>query len=152
MCAKRLVFDNDRLGPWISERTGGTYHGGAATIGLENSDGTIAGGVLFDQYTGRSICIHVAGTSVNWITREFLRVCFDYPFNQLGVIKLIGLVDSTNLQARSFDENVGFTLETTIKDASKYGDLLIYSMTRQQCRFLKKVGKENGQTVGTSSS
>ena len=93
-------------------------------------------GVVFDLYNGRSIAMHVAGEG-SWLSRPYLRACFGYVFNQLGCIKAIGLVDSTNARARRFDEHLGFRLEATIADAGKYGDLLIYSMTRQECRFLE---------------
>lgn len=82
--------------------------------------------------------MHVAGEGKRWMTKEYLRVCFDYPLNQLKVKKILGLVDSTNMDARKFDEHLGFELEACIKGAGPKGDLLIYSMTAEQCRFLKR--------------
>jgi hypothetical protein len=134
---KRIILDLDRVGPWVSSRTGGTYSPTDVGIGLEK-DGVLVAGTLFDSYLGNSMCVHLAGDGKDWLNREFLHVCFDYPFNQAKIKKLIGLVDSTNTQARKFDEHIGFVLEATIKDAGRHGDLLIYSMTRQQCRYLKE--------------
>lgn len=134
-----IVFDRDRLGPWVAERTGGTYYKDSGqTIGLERN-GSLVAAALYDNCTGRSVQMHVAsdGTS-RWMTREFLRVCFDYPFNQLKVNKVMGLVDSTNEAAIRFDENIGFQLEHVVKDAGRHGDIRIYSMTRQQCRWIKE--------------
>lgn len=152
MPAKSIVYDTQRVGEWVCARTGGLLDlQGSVAIGLAsqaipdpNSTLTLAGpliaGVLFDNYNGSSICMHVAAEGSGWLTREYLKVCFDYPFNRAGVKKILGLVDSTNTQARRFDEHLGFQLEATIKDAGKSGDLLIYSMTRQQCRYLKEMG------------
>ncbi len=133
-----IVFDVERLGPWVAERTGGTYYPGSGqAIGLERN-GNLVAAVLYDNCTGRSVQMHVASDRTSrWMTREYLGVCFDYPFNQLRVNKIIGLVDSTNHEAIRFDENIGFHLEHVITDAGQKGDLLIYSMTRQQCRWIK---------------
>jgi RimJ/RimL family protein N-acetyltransferase len=141
MPIKQVVFDSYEVGSWVCARTGGTLDPNSVAIGLQRTDDMrLIAGVLFDQYNGRSICMHVAAEGAGWMTREYLRVCFDYPFNQAKVTKILGLVDSTNIQARRFDEHLGFQLEATLKDAGKFGDLLIYSMTRQQCRFLKEMG------------
>ena len=71
------------------------------------------------------------------MTREWFNVLFGYAFNQLKVKKIMGVVDSTNIKALQFDAHIGFVEEATIKDAGKHGDLIILTMTRQQCRFLK---------------
>jgi hypothetical protein len=95
--------------------------------------------------------MHVAAVpGARWMTREFLWVCFDYPFNQLRVNKILGLVDSTNVPAQRFDQNLGFVLEHSIKDAGKVGDLLVYSMTRQQCRFLEMGEKYGRKSLRTA--
>lgn len=82
--------------------------------------------------------MHVASDgSKNWMTKSYLQICFDYPFNQLKLNKIIGVVDSMNTQALKFDKHLGFVEEAVIKDAGPKGDLHILTMTRQQCRFLK---------------
>lgn len=132
-----IVFDAKKVGPWVCQRTGGTWTGDGSAIGYEK-DGKLIAGVLYDQYNGRSACMHVASDgSRKWMTRDYLWICFDYPFNQLKLNKLLGLVDSTNEKALAFDKHLGFVEEAIIKDAGKHGDLVILSMTRQQCRFLK---------------
>lgn len=135
---KRVVLDRQReVGEWVCARLGSSFNPDLNTaIGLER-DGQLIGGVVFDNFLGRSICIHVAADGGFWLTRDFLHAAFSYPFDQLGVSKLIGPVDSDNFEARRFDEHLGFIPEAVIKDAGRHGDLILYSMTRQQCRFLK---------------
>lgn len=135
---KRIVFDCDRIGPWVCERTGAKYIPGSSQgIGLER-DGELVAGVLFDQFTGQSVCMHVASDGTRaWMTREYLAICFDFPFRQLKVKKVLGLVDSTNENALSFDRALGFKHEATIEDAGKTGSLVILSMSRDDCRWLK---------------
>lgn len=131
-----ISTDKYLIGPWVCERTKGLFSPvDSAAFGLIRN-GQIIAGVLFDMYNKSSIAMHVAGEGKRWLTREFLRVCFDYPFRQLAVKKIIGLVDSSNSQARKFDEHLGFIHEATIADASPHGDLMIYTMTKEQCRFL----------------
>lgn len=123
------------VGPWVCDRTGGTYTEGT-TIGLEK-DGALVAGVLYDHYNGASIAMHVAAVGKRWMTREFLHFCFWYPFKQLKVKKVIGMVPSSNEQAMRFDKHLGFREEARVKDAHPEGDLVILTMTEKDCRFLR---------------
>ena len=76
-------------------------------------------------------------------SRPLLAICFDYPFNQLGVRKILGLVPESNAAAKRFDEHVGFELEATLSEAHPTGNLLVYSMTREKCRWLSLPVKES---------
>lgn len=134
---KRVVLGNDVLGPWIAKHGGGFYRQGSQCIGLER-DGEIIAGVLYDFANGASIYMHVAALGGNWLDREFLRVCFDYPFNQLGAKVVIGLVGSKNERARRFDEHLGFKLQAEIPDGHPDGSLLIYVLRREDCRWLRR--------------
>lgn len=136
-----IVFDADRIGPWVCDRTGGLFEPSTSSaIGMEE-DGAITAGVLFDMFNGRSICMHVALEKP--VSRRFTRMCFDYAFNQLKVHKVMGLVDSTNDKALRFDRLLGFVEEARIEGAGKTGDLIILTMTRPQCRWIK--GATNGR-------
>jgi RimJ/RimL family protein N-acetyltransferase len=131
----------DIVGPWVAARTGGQYfpNSGVQAIGLTKIEGAseaLVAGVTYEHYNGRTIAMHVAGEGSDWMTREFLTAAFRYPFEQLRVHKIIGLVDSTNKEARRLDEHLGFRMEARVKDAAPKGDLLIYTMTRAECRFL----------------
>jgi RimJ/RimL family protein N-acetyltransferase len=130
-----IVFDVGRIGPWVCERAGGKYFPGTCQgIGYEQ-DGELTAGVLYDQCNGRSVQMHVALDKP--LTKGFVRICFDYVFNQLKVQKVIGLVDSNNTKALHLDRKLGFVDEAQIKDAGRTGDLVILTMTRQQCRWIK---------------
>lgn len=138
---KRILMGdgvNDLLGTWISNRTGGSYiPGSGKCIGLVEDDKVIAG-VLYEQYNGASILMHVAAEEgKRWLNRDYLYACFAYPFLQLRVKVVLGLVPEVNLQARRFDEHLGFEIQATLKDAHPEGDLLIYGMTPDKCRWLK---------------
>lgn len=134
---KRVVLGEDeRVKTFASSILRTPVSPEGVAIGLEE-DGRLIAATLFDMYNGASIAMHVAAVpGCRWITREYLAVCFGYPFAQLGVRKIIGLVSSANRQAQRFDEHLGFVLEGTLKDAHPDGDLLLYSMSKEQCRWL----------------
>ena len=140
MDSMRSILTNDpkRVIDWVCARTGGANLGTHATaIGLL-SDGELVAGVMYDNYHRASIAMHIAGEGPHWLTREFLRVAFDYPFRQLGVFKVCGIVDSGNEAAMRFDKHLGFVEEGRIRGACKNGcDLVFLSMTAEQCRWLQ---------------
>lgn len=152
--SSRIVVGMDWIvGPWVCERAGGTYAvgGGDKTIGLAQGNRLIAG-TIFDNYNGANVCIHVASSSPEaWRNREFLWFNFHYAFNQLGCKRVTGMVPSSNLPARRFDEWLGFVPEATLKDAHPDGDLLVYVMTREQCRWLA-LGDRYGKKQGTEDA
>lgn len=131
-----MIVSGRSVVEWVFERTGGCFEPYAEGIGMAKA-GVLIAGVAYDRYNGASVCMHVAAEGKHWLSRSFLTACFDYPFNTLGVKKILGLVDSSNLKARRFDEHLGFQQEAVLKDAAPSGDLIVYSMTREQCRYLE---------------
>lgn len=99
-------------------------------------DEKLLGGVILRDWNGASILMHVAGFDPHWLTRDFLWICFHYPFVQLGCKKVLALVSSGNLHAIDFDKRIGFKEECRIKDADPGGDLVVLSMRREECRWL----------------
>lgn len=119
--------------PAVMTRLGGTYSGNAVSIGCVVNDELVAG-VIYDRYNGVSLYISI------WVgsrpSPEFMHAIFDYPFNQIGARKVIGLIYGTNEKSIRLAEHAGFTLEGVIKDCCEEGDMFIYTMTPEQCRFL----------------
>lgn len=150
---KRIsVGEEDIFGPWMSQRLGCAWiPGRGSIIGLWDDEGPVAA-CLYESYNGRSILGHLTGVGRKWMNREFLWFCFYYPFEQLRVDKILGIVESDNLDARRLDEHLGFTLEATLKEAAPNGDLLIYSMTRDQCKWLNLKERYRGQTIPAAST
>lgn len=140
---------------WAQKQDADYVPGHGAVISILNDDGTPAAVALYTDYNTANINIHIsAEPGKHWCTREFLWYCFRYPFVELGVKRLTGIVASSNAQARKFDENLGFTLEATLKDAHPEGDLLVYKMTKDTCRWLTLKDRKDGnrQTKGPSST
>lgn len=133
-----MIVDNDkeRIGPWVMQRAGGFFMPDTmSAIGLETKGNLIAG-VVYEAYRTRSIAMHVA--CEGQFTREFIWFAFYYPFEQLGVEKIIGLVESTNDEALGINKRFGFEIEHILRDATPDGDLVIMTMAKQQCKWLKR--------------
>lgn len=105
--------------------------------------GRLVGGVIFTGYTGASIGIHVASFDTRWIDKDMLWITFHYPFEQLGVQKLFGQVPSSNRKALDFNKKLGFKEEARIAGVFPDADLVVMSMLRSDCRWLKRGSRSN---------
>lgn len=99
-------------------------------------DGKPVAGAIYDGYNELTISAHIWIDAERMPSKEWYACIMDYPFNKLGVQKLVGQVASGNAEARALDEHFGFVEEARVKDFSHDGDLIIYTMTREQCRIL----------------
>lgn len=134
-----LDRDHERVGLWLAEKTDGEWREGATCVGLERN-GEIVAAVMYDQFNGASVCMHVASTGKHWLNREFLWYAFFYPFTQMGVNVVIGLVAKENTAAVRFDEHLGFQLAAEIPEAHPSGALLVYTLRKADCRWLRLMG------------
>jgi hypothetical protein len=132
-----IVFNDHVHGYAIASASGTSFNPVVDICIGRVVDDKLLGGVLFQNYTGSSIGIHVAGFADHWINRDMLWVCFHYPFVQLGCSKLFGQVPSTNSKALEFNLNLGFKEVARIEDVFPDGDLIVLTMQREKCRWLK---------------
>jgi RimJ/RimL family protein N-acetyltransferase len=110
---------------------------GMKGLGLER-DGELVAGVLYEGFNHHNVWMHVAAEGKHWLNRDFLRYCFYYPFVELGVSRVSGYVEASNLAARRFDEHLGFRQEAVLQGAaSDGGDVILYVMRRDDCRYLE---------------
>jgi RimJ/RimL family protein N-acetyltransferase len=123
---------------FVGERVDENDFGSSIGIG-QYKDGKIIAGVVYNLYNGPSICMHVAAEpGTRWLTRDFLFRVFAYPFIQLGCNRVTGLVRTDNMEARRFDEHLGFKQEGVIrKGASDGTDMILYGMLMEECRWLE---------------
>lgn len=152
---KRVLVRHENLfGPWMMAILGGSWlPGRGSIIGLwDDSRGPLAA-CLYEASNGASIMLHIATDgSRRWMNREYLWFVFHYPFIQLGITKIIAPVESTNTKCSAFVEHIGFALEATLKGCAPNGDLLIYTMSRDQCRWLNLREEYRGQTPSTAAA
>ena len=136
----KFSADVDVLGPWAWKLMGsGTWSSvGRSAIGQVNDDGSPRWVAVYDHYEPNgSIQIHTAIANPKYVTRQAIYSVFEYPFCQLGVKKVIGVINSSNEAALTFNIRLGFQVEAIISDAYDMGSMYILSMTLEQCRWLR---------------
>lgn len=136
--AQVIYGKEQRLLPWAQERIGCTFRRDAYTIGLEK-DGELVAVVVFDGFSACDCNVHVASDGTgHWLTREFLVCVFAYPFIQLGLRRVTGLIAAKNQAALRFNRKLGFTQEGVCRHGMPDDDLVVLGMLRSECRFLQK--------------
>lgn len=135
----RIVSDPGRVFAFCKERMPLSLVAGMKGLGLEK-DGELVAGVIYEGYNQHNVWMHVAAEpGAKWLNRDFLRYSFHYPFVELGCKRVSGYVEASNSQARRFDEHLGFKQEAVLQGAaSDGGDVILYVMWRNDCRYLEK--------------
>ena len=128
------ITDGPAVGYWVASNLEAKYHAEtSAAIGLVRNDEIVAG-VIYENYNGRSLMVHIAITGR--LTPQYLRDIFRYPFVTCAVNKIIAPVSSTNVKSIKLVENMGFIAEGRIRDAAPDGDIIMYTMAKDDCRFI----------------
>ena len=132
-----LIFDQkERVAEYlVNKKAGNNFHNYQA-IGVEK-DGKLIGGVLYDSYEIGYRCAMSCAGETGWLSRKNLRIFFDYPFNQLKVNVITATALSKNVDSCRVLEGCGFKEMARIPECSALGDLIIYAMYRDDCKYLK---------------
>jgi hypothetical protein len=129
-----IDFDHDRVGRWLHDQGGSVYRDGTKCIGLTRH-GELVAATSYDSFNGCSIVAGIAITGP--ITRQWLYYIFAYPFIQLKVNVILGLVSSANRKSIHLCERMGFQSVADIPHADPSGLLCLYTLHKDDCRFLK---------------
>lgn len=105
-------------------------------------DGELVAGVVYEEFTEASIHATIVIERGTVMTKSFFHKIFDYPFNQLGVNKIIVQANTANVESVHLAKRLGFTEEGMIKGAYLDGDRIILTMTKDECRILKELQNE----------
>lgn len=128
----RIVSRAEEVGPWVAKKIFGPWRGDPA-IGLERG-GEMVAGVIYENWNRRSVTCHIAVQGL--LTPAYLAAIFHYPFVHLGCDKIIAPVAEGNAESIRFVRNLGFREEARITDAHPDGDLILFTMRRDKCRFI----------------
>lgn len=140
-----MIVSNPYVGEWVAQRINGQYNKHSSNaLGLL-IDGDIKAGVIYENFNKSSVTCHIA---CNFLGSEFLAAIFDYPFNSMGVRKIICPVYSDNQKSIKLVEKMGFSIEGVLTDCAPNGDILLYTMKKSDCKYL---GKKYGQKLLTAS-
>lgn len=139
-----MIIDGIRAGQWVADRAaGGVFSPELQTAIADQRKGRILAGLIFENWNMRSIVVHLAAEGR--LTRNLLWFASYYAFVQLGVYKMIAPVNDDNHRMTGMLRKMGFREECRISEAQPNGDVLIFTLTRQNCRFLEE--RYRGKTV-----
>lgn len=135
---------NVAIAEWARRKIGLRYGWRECTTLSLWDDVEIRAAVIYENFSGNNISMHVASDGARWLTRRFLHAAFFYPFLELKVDRVTGCVPDSNEASKRFCEHLGFKREGVIRrGADDGGDLILFGMLRDECRFLEVV---NGKT------
>jgi len=104
--------------------------------------------VGYTAFIGKTCQMHVINLTEAYTPKALLFGAFDYPFNYLGVEKIIAIVNSLNTRAMNYDKKLGFTevvrLEGMHDDG---GDLVVLEMNKADCRWIRERVKHETELV-----
>lgn len=134
----RLISNPARVYDFVSQYMPMAMVAGMKGVGLEK-DGELIAGALYEGFNGQNVWAHLAGKpGKRWMNRQFLWYGFHYPFNEMGVKRISGYVNASNTEARRLNEHFGYQEEARLKGAAPDGgDVILYVMWRENCRFLE---------------
>ncbi len=136
-----ITSDKIIVGPWVAKKVFGTFTPETSeAIGLKRH-GELVAGVIYENWNGRSMVVHVAVQGL--MTPAYLAAIYHYPFVHVGADKVIAPIGEGNEESIRFVCKMGFRLEGRIPDAHPDGALLLYTMSREQCKYIgERYGKK----------
>lgn len=141
-----MIAVGDGIAQWVCSAADVPFTPGMPAIGCIVNGEPVAG-VVYTDYTGANIAIHSRCTDPRRLSRQFFWAIFDYPFNQLGVRRVTGLVSTANLAAQRVDEHLGFVEEARLQDYFPNGDAIIYVMRKEGCKWLALTQRYRKETT-----
>jgi RimJ/RimL family protein N-acetyltransferase len=131
-----IVFGNVEHAELIARRAGQGFDPMVDFVISRVRNSELLGGVIYTNYTGQSVQMHQAGFAPKWATPELMWCIYDFPFNYLKVKKIIATVPSPNRRALNITQKMGFYPVAVIPDVVPGGDMLVLSLSREDCKYL----------------
>lgn len=134
----RLIYDQrERLLAWAEDKIGlGKFRDDAHAIGLER-EGELVAVSVYDNFSLADCYVHLASDgSKRWMNRAFLVAGFAYPFLQLNLRRITGIVPASNHAALALNEHLGYAREGYCRHALPNDDVVILGMLREDCKWI----------------
>lgn len=134
-----VVPGDERVSRWVARKIEGQEiawgpHSCLAVVGHEK----VLAGVVYSEFRdGVDIRVSIATNGPGWASRGVLRALFDYPFNQLGVVRITCLIADDNVKSQTLCEKLGFVPEG-IHPLAWNGkkDVVSFGLLRDNCKWI----------------
>jgi RimJ/RimL family protein N-acetyltransferase len=108
-------------------------------IGFIEND-KILGGLLFSDYDGHNVFVHLALDTPRVCQRRFVKMMFLYCFNQLKCSRITAMCRNGYKRNERLLKGAGFVKEgvcrQTMKINNEFVDAAIYGMLKQECKWI----------------
>jgi RimJ/RimL family protein N-acetyltransferase len=114
------------------------------TIGIADGDGAIIAGCVFHNFRRHDIEVIFCASTPRWATRGIMAALFDYPFNQLGCVRITSIASAANQKALDLNRKTGFKIEGRArKGYDGVNDAIIMGMLKDECIWLGRKTKRS---------
>ena len=119
--------------PWLTARAGYVGTPCARAMKVVDATGRIRAMVAFDDFTSGSCQAHMASDSpIAW--RRLIPAVFCFPFEQLKLCVMIGVIAGDNAKSLQQTRHLGFRETYRVADAWKPGvPMVVHEIRREDC-------------------
>jgi len=133
---RQVTTENqDFMRDWLTRILCQKFPEDAQFIGQEK-DGNLVAVIAFCNFVNNSCAMHIGTVGENWMDRNLLWACFDYPFIKLEKKVILATMEASNDEAIKLNRHLGFQDKALIEDAHENGDLLLMTMRKEDCKWL----------------
>lgn len=135
--SERLIWDNPGVEKWVAKKVGvsmwlGHYHSVGFYVG-----GVLKGAAVYDAFTPYECCLHLAIEDGIAVPEFVLRAVFGYPFQQLKLKRLTGLVRADNDAAIQLAKRNGFVEEGRKRWGGGDCDEIVLGLLPEECQWMQ---------------
>jgi len=140
-----LIWDQPKIvNEWVGAHGGGKAPDSSCTaLGWLNPQNQLEGGIVYYEYNGAHCLVNIALIGKKFPV-SLLRAGLFYPFAQLKLKRLTFLISEGNIASQALVRRLGAIPEATLRDADINGNLLIYALFPENCKFWSRL---NGKIV-----
>lgn len=109
----------------------------SAWISRINADGTPAAVVVYTRFSPHNCEMSIATDGrARWGSREFMRVCYRYAFEQCALARITVVVEADNERSLAMCRKLGHVEEGRLKHWFGAKDGIVLRMLKEECRWL----------------
>lgn len=88
-------------------------------------------------FIGRVCAVNIVIEDKHTLTKSVAREAFRFPFEVCGCNSVLAFVDSANAESMELCQRAGFIALSGVPDGGLLGDLIIFEMPKDNCRWLR---------------
>jgi RimJ/RimL family protein N-acetyltransferase len=154
----RLILDDPkRVGDWVGPkayRPDGYGDPGEdfQAVGVENPDGDLVGGMIFTDFDGNNVTLHLAITNPAYVHRSFYQYCHQYALIWMGCERITAVVIDGHKRMERLMAAMYFKKEGVVRRGWKLPDGTvvdqgIWGCLREDCKHLPKEYRHAGPLI-----